>query len=156
MAGFFVRRTHDPEVAVDLVAETFATVVRDRRQFRGTGDDAALAWVYAIARNLLSGWYRRGAIERSAMNKLGIERLAIDDDELERLAELGSLADDRLRVAAHLRDLPDDQRTAVRLRVVDERSYADVARAMGVSQQAARARVSRGLRALAAKVATDG
>jgi predicted DNA-binding protein (UPF0251 family) len=42
-----------------------------------------------------------------------------------------------------------EQRDALRLRVVEERSYAEVALLLGVSEQAARARVSRGLRALA-------
>ena len=45
--------------------------------------------------------------------------------------------------------LIDDQRDALRLRVVEERSYPEVADALGVSEQTARARVSRGLRALA-------
>src|SRR4051794_31370877 len=74
MTGFLVARTHDPELALDLVAETFAMVVRDRRQFRGSDDESAIAWIYAITRNLLAGWYRRGAIELSAMKRIGLER----------------------------------------------------------------------------------
>jgi hypothetical protein len=42
MVTYFARRTYDPEAAVDLVAETFAAIVRDRRQFRGGGEDARL------------------------------------------------------------------------------------------------------------------
>jgi RNA polymerase sigma factor (sigma-70 family) len=144
-----VRRTHDPEIALDLVAETFASVVRDQRQFRGRGDDAARAWVYGIAQNLLSGWYRHGGVERRAMARLGIERPEVGDTELERLVELAGLAQARARVASKLRELGDDQRRAVQLRVVDECSYEEVARTLGVSEQTARARVSRGLRALA-------
>jgi RNA polymerase sigma factor (sigma-70 family) len=153
MTGFFVCRTHDPETALDLVAETFATVVRDRRRFRGSDDEAALAWMYAIARNLLNGWYRRGAVERAAMTKLGIVRPEIGGSEHERLIELAGLVDERARVAEQLGELPERQRVAVHMRVVGERSYEDVARALGISQQAARARVSRGLRTLAAGLA---
>jgi len=40
------------------------------------------------------------------------------------------------------------QRQAVQLRVVEERPYDEVALALGISEQTARARVSRGLRAL--------
>jgi RNA polymerase sigma-70 factor (ECF subfamily) len=40
----------------------------------------------------------------------------------------------------------------VRLRVVDELGYAAIASRLGISEQTARARVSRGLRALAAAV----
>ena len=46
--------------------------------------------------------------------------------------------------------LPEEQRRAVELRVVDEHGYDDVAGVLGVSEQTARARVSRGLRALVA------
>ena len=82
--------------------------------------------------------------------RLGIERPELGEEEYERLVELGGLAEARLRVARELSLLPDDQRLAVELRVVGERSYEEIARALGVSQQAVRARVSRGLRALAA------
>jgi RNA polymerase sigma factor (sigma-70 family) len=152
MAGFLVARTHDPEVALDLVAEAFASVVRDRRQFRGEGDEAAAAWVYGIARNLLSNWYRRGEVERRAVRRLGIERPVIGEAEYERLIELAGLAQMRARISAELRRLPDQQRVAVEMRVLDECSYEELSRALGISEQTARARVSRGLRALAAVI----
>lgn len=150
MTGFLVRRTHDPEVAVDLVAETFASALEDRAQFRGAGDAAAIAWLYAIARNLLNGWYRRGEVEQRAVARLGIERPELGEAEYERLVELGGLHELRERLVAGLDGLPEDQRRAVLLRVVDERSYPETSQALGVTQQVARARVSRGLRALAA------
>lgn len=149
LTGFFVRRTHDPDAAVDLVAETFAMAVRDRGKFRGDPEEAAVAWLYSIAGNLLNGWYRQGFVERRAMSRLGIERPELEDVERERIIELGGLAQERERAAAILRSLPEPQRDAIKLRVIEERSYDEVARALGISQQTARARVSRGLRALA-------
>ena len=44
--------------------------------------------------------------------------------------------------------LPAAQRDAVRLRIVDELSYDDLAARLGITPDNARARVSRGLRAL--------
>ena len=70
---------------------------------------------------------------------------------IERLAEAG---EDGVLTEA-LAALSDDQRAAVRARVLDERSYEAVSRELGVSQQAARARVSRGLRALRRAVTGD-
>jgi RNA polymerase sigma factor (sigma-70 family) len=149
MTAFFARRTYDPEAAVDLLAETFATAFEDRDSFRGNGDEAAIAWVYGIARHQLSGFYRRGSVERRAMAKLGVDRRALTDPEYDRLEELAGLADLRRQVAAALDQLPEEHVQAVRLRVVDELGYDQVAAALGISEQAARARVSRGLRALA-------
>jgi RNA polymerase sigma-70 factor, ECF subfamily len=47
-----------------------------------------------------------------------------------------------------LAELPDDQREAVRLRVLEDVPYQEIARRMKITAQVARARVSRGLRAL--------
>jgi RNA polymerase sigma-70 factor (ECF subfamily) len=55
-----------------------------------------------------------------------------------------------------LEELPGDQREAIRLRVVDERPYDEVAAVLGINEATARARVSRGLRALAASLAEEG
>ena len=52
-------------------------------------------------------------------------------------------------MAEAIASLPAEHRLALRLRVVEERSYAEVAAALSVDEQAARARVSRALRGLA-------
>jgi RNA polymerase sigma factor (sigma-70 family) len=150
MAAFLVRATHDPEVAMDLVGETFATAIRDGRRFRGTTEAEESAWLYAISRHLLTSWYRRGEVEKRAMARLGVERPSIEPEELARLVELGGLAQVRERVARSLQALPTDQREAVERRVVGEWSYEEIAASCQISVEAARARVSRGLRTLAA------
>jgi RNA polymerase sigma-70 factor (ECF subfamily) len=48
-----------------------------------------------------------------------------------------------------IEDLPDRQQDALRLRILDGNSYADVARALSCTEINARQRVSRGLRTLA-------
>lgn len=146
---FFVRRTTDPEVALDLWAETFAQAVRSRRRYRGTTDEEARAWLYAIARGQLTRYYRRGRAEHRALQRLGIERPPADKlVELELIRRTG-LAELRRELAAAVATLGDDTRAAIELRVVRELPYADVARHLAISETAARARVSRGLRALA-------
>jgi RNA polymerase sigma-70 factor (ECF subfamily) len=66
--------------------------------------------------------------------------------ELERRA---GLADMRAALAAALAEPTPAVRVAVEQRIVAERSYAEIARSLGTSEQAVRARVSRGLSALA-------
>ena len=152
LVTFFARRTYDAQIAVELTAETFATAVEDRESFRGSGDDVATAWLYAIARHQLSGWFRHARVERDALERLGMTPPALSDSEYERIDELAGMAQLRADVAAGLDELTDDHRTALRCRIIEERSYEDVAAQLGVSEQVARARVSRGVRALAAKV----
>jgi RNA polymerase sigma-70 factor (ECF subfamily) len=146
--AFFARRVVVADVAIDLMAETFAQAYRDRRQFRGETDGEALAWLFGIARHCLSGYLRRGSAERRALGRLGVERRALHDFELERIEELAGLGEIAGELRSELEGLDVEQREALRLRVVEERSYADVALALGVSEQAARARVSRALREL--------
>lgn len=83
------------------------------------------------------------------MDRLGIQMPHVSEDEQERIVALAGLADLRSRVTTAFDDLTSDHREVLRLRVIDERSYAEVAAALGVAEPAARARVSRALRRLA-------
>jgi RNA polymerase sigma factor (sigma-70 family) len=147
LVAYFARRTFDPLLATELMAETFAAAVADRRTFRG--EDAG-AWLYGIARHQLLQWYRRAGVERRALARLGLDPPGLTDGEYERIEELSGLAELRTQVADLIAALPEEHQLALRLRVVEERGYDEVAAALGVDEQAARARVSRALRGLAA------
>lgn len=154
LLGFFTRRIRDPHLALDLLSETFLAAFEHRDQCRAESEGEAAAWLYRIAANRLAAHRRRGAIERRATERFAAALRAPTAGELsaiERLAE----ADDGGVLTEALAGLSEDQRVAVRARVLDECSYEAVSRELGVSQQAARARVSRGLRALRRAVAGD-
>lgn len=146
--GFLARRTSDPEAAVDILAETFAAAYEGRGEFRGAEDRAERAWLFAIARNQLADHFRAEHAHGRAVARLGIERRELSDSEYERIEELAGTRELRELVADQVERLPPEQQDAVRLRLVRELSYEQVAQQLGISQQAARARVSRGLRAL--------
>lgn len=154
LLGFFTRRTGDPHLALDLLSDTFVAACEHRDQCRADSESEAAAWLYRIAANRLAAHYRRGAIERRATERLAAMLRAPTAQELsvmERLAD----AEEPGPLTAALSSLSADQRAAIRARVLDERSYEAVSRELGVSEQAARARVSRGLRALRRTVAGD-
>ena len=146
---FLTRRTFDAQVALDLTAETLAQAFAGRRSFKGKTNEEEQAWLYAIARRQFARYVRRGQVERRALRKLGIEVPPMGADDEARIVELAGLGDLRAAVAAAMQTLSEDQRTAVELRVVEELPYDEVARRLAISEDAARARVSRGLRALA-------
>lgn len=145
---FFAREVYDPELALDLTAETFAQAFIGRHRFRGKSRAEQAAWLQTIARRQLSRYYRRGRVERKALQRLRVELPRPNRDELERIEELAGLADARAAVRHALSRIGPDQRQALELRVVNELPYPEVARRLGVSEQTARARVSRALRAL--------
>lgn len=64
------------------------------------------------------------------------------------IEQRAGLAGLRELVARELGRLSHEHQRALQLRVVEERSYEDAARELGVSEPTARARVSRGLRRL--------
>jgi RNA polymerase sigma factor (sigma-70 family) len=145
---FLTRRVLDVDTAFDLLSETFATALEQRRKFRGSTAAEEQSWLFAIARSELSRYWRHGRVERSALARLGVPVPALSDPEIERIEELAGIAGLAAQLADAMRTLPEEQRRAVELRIVCECAYDDVAGRLGVSEQTARARVSRGLRAL--------
>jgi RNA polymerase sigma factor (sigma-70 family) len=148
LLAFFSRRTFEPEAAVDLLAETFAVAFADRRQFRGADDEAARAWLYGIARRRLTDFYRRGYAEQRALARLGVDRRPLTDEEYDRIEELAASRQLREAVAGALAGLPAQDREVLQQRVIEERSYHEIAAGFGITEQTARARVSRALRSL--------
>lgn len=148
LLAFVVKRVLDVETAWDLTSESFARAYLKRRSFRGRTDREAAGWLYAIADREILQFHRRERIERQALEKLGIEPPSLTEEEQERVLELAGLEQMRAVIREELRRLGPNHQEAIGLRVLEELSYAEIAERLGVSQQTARARVSRGLRAL--------
>lgn len=145
---FFVRRVFDPEVAVDLTAETFAVALECRTQFRGTSAEQEQGWLFGIAKNLLSTYWRRGHSEQSAVRRLGLERGPLGTEDIEYLHHRAGLDELRARLAETLDAVTPDQAAAITARVLQDRDYADIANEFRTSPDVIRARVSRGLRSM--------
>ncbi len=151
VVGWCMRRTRDPELAADLAAEVFAAVLIAAPRYEPTHVSAA-GWLLGIARNVLGHSVRRGQVDARARQRLGAERIAIEDHDLTLITQL---ADERAGDAGRLLgELPDDERVAVAARVIDEREYREIASSLGCSEMVVRKRVSRGLAKLRAGLAT--
>lgn len=148
--AYSARRVYDPDVALDLTAETFAQAYLSRGRFRGHTDAEAAGWLFRIASRQVARYFRKCAVERRAVTRLGIETVALSDTERDELSELAGLNEARSELRLELQQLSVAQRAALELRVVEELPYREVARRLDISEQAARARVMRGLKALAA------
>jgi len=149
---FFTRRVLDVDVAFDLLSETFAKALERRRQFRGSAPEQEQGWLFSIARSELSHYWRDGHVERSALARMGVPVPGLTDPEIERIEQLAGVGELAAPLADAMAALPEDQRRAVELRVIEECGYSEVALRLGVSEQTARARVSRGLRTLARRL----
>jgi RNA polymerase sigma-70 factor, ECF subfamily len=145
---FFQRRVHDAELATDLMSDTFTAALERREQFRGSSQSELSGWLWAIAQSTLREHERRGDAARRGARRLGRERRALTDRELERIEELASSATLRAAVARNLEQLPPEQRDALRMRVVDGLPYAEIARRLGLTDSGTRTRVTRAIRDL--------
>ena len=145
---YFARRTLDPETAAELTAETFAEAFASRANYRDQGVNG-VAWLYGIARHRLGRFFRSGRVEAAARRKLGMPERDLDHQDYERIEDLIDFAPIREALVEALDTLSEDQRDALRLRVIDGLGYADVAARLKCTEQNARQRVSRGLRKIA-------
>lgn len=145
---YFARRTLDPETAAELTAETFAEAFASRGNYRDTGANG-VAWLYGIARHQLSRFFRAGRVARDARMRLGLPAREVSPEDFERIEDLVDFAPLRAALVEALETLAEDQREALRLRVIDGLSYPEVAARLRCAESAARQRVSRGLRRMA-------
>jgi RNA polymerase sigma-70 factor (ECF subfamily) len=146
---FLTRRTWDGETALELTAETFAIALRSWRRLSALTPEQQRAWLFTVARRLLARYLRRAKVERRALQRLGMQLPEMDHEDLLLIERRAGLPELRRMLERELSRLSDAQQQALRLRILEERSYGEVALALGISEQTARARVSRGLRALA-------
>jgi len=136
LVAYVRRRTIDPVDAQDAVAETFTIAWRRLGELEDT--DAALPWLYGVARRVLAN-QRRGNSRRSDLSmrlrvsepdSAGVEAQLISAEE--RRTVLGGLA--RLRVK--------DQEI-LRLAVWEELPHRDIAGIVGCSESSVAVRLHR-------------
>jgi RNA polymerase sigma factor (sigma-70 family) len=139
---YFMRRVSGAELAMDLTAETFAAALTSRKRHDPARGPAA-AWLFGIARHILSRSVRQGQVEDRARQRLGLDPLVLRP---EAITEVDGLIDSP--ASDFLEHLPSDQRAAVWARVIDEDSYAEIATTLNCSESVIRKRVSRGLATL--------
>ena len=147
LAGHLTRATGDAEAGADLTAETFAAALAARTRYRPERGTPT-TWLYGIAAHKLSDWRRRGYTEDRARRRLGIEPIPLTEGDVRELEFLAGEA----TIVELLEELPREQRAAVRARLVEERNYAEIVGAEGVSEAAIRQRVSRGLAGLRRRI----
>lgn len=143
--AFLGRRAGNPEVAADLLAETFAAALEAVLDPGRELPAEPMAWLMTIARNKLTDSVRRGQVEQVARKRLALEPLTVDDEDLRRIEELIGATDVAVELA---RVLPPEQFEALRARILDEQDYSEIAGALRCSEAVVRKRVSRALQTL--------
>lgn len=139
--GFAQRLVGDAEVAEDMVHETFLSLPKTLRRFRG---DASLrSFLIGVALNHARHYVRAAARRRKAMAKLA--QHVSDGVEGEVVAPSPAQALQQGRLAAHLwralDDLSLDHRAVFVLSELEQHSCAEVAALVGASEGTVRSRL---------------
>jgi RNA polymerase sigma factor (sigma-70 family) len=138
--GYLMRRVRDPELAADLMAETFAAALVVAMDATRRLPDVPSAWLFTIARNLLVDGARRGQVEMDARRRLGLEPLVLDDADLVRITEVAASHDVMAELA---KVVPPAEWDAFRAHVLEDEAYPDIAVRLQCSEALVRKRVSR-------------
>ena len=133
------RRSRSDSDAEDVTQDVFADAARALGSFE-PGDAPPIAWLYAVAQRRLIDRARQHARRQEVSTEAVLELVA------DPPAEYGPQVADALR--AGVERLPELQRQVVLMKVVQGRSFAEVASALDVTEGACRMRFLRGLEQL--------
>lgn len=126
---FHVYNTHDAE---DITQEVFMRAWKAIGSYKNTGVPF-LAWLTAIARNLVADHHRA---KRPLLSLQDTEAfIQTDDPTPEAISESNS---DRDQIRKAVLTLKGDRRQVILMRFIDELSYADIAKALGKNEGAVR------------------
>ncbi|MCX5609127.1 MULTISPECIES: RNA polymerase sigma factor [unclassified Streptomyces] len=144
--GFVTRRVADPHLAADLTADIFLAAMGAAAGYR-PDRGVPIAWLYGIARNILSGHARGVARESGALARLSGRRL-LDDQDVAAIEERIDAQRAFRALADRHAALSEPLRAALDLVVVDGLTPAEAAQVLGVTQATIRVRLHRARRAL--------
>lgn len=135
------RRSRNEPDAEDVTQDVFADAARALGS-RRVGEELPVAWLYAVARRRLIDRARRHARRQEVYGDARLELVA------DPPSEYGTEVSEALRSGIEL--LPELQRQVVVMKLVQGRSFAEIASALGASEGACRMRFLRGLEQLRA------
>jgi RNA polymerase sigma-70 factor, ECF subfamily len=146
--AYFLGRVADPELARDLLQETFLRAWRRLSEIGPLPDARQRAWLFTVARNLAIDSYRASAARRAAEDALrhqaATQETTVAGPHLQ--AELG----ERLaRLDAAIRGLPEDQRVILSMATAGGLTSRQIGEALGVPAGTVRYRLSQARKQLA-------
>lgn len=159
--NFAFRQLRAPQLAEDVVQETFVRVVQNATEFKHEARFST--WVYTITRNLCIDQLRKRALrkhpsldeprrgEESDGPTLGEQTADTRGNaNVERVATGSELKE---RIAAAVDELPDDQREVFLLRELSNLPFKEIAEITGVPENTVKSRMRYALERLQAKLA---
>jgi RNA polymerase sigma factor (sigma-70 family) len=138
---FVARRVADPHLAADLTAEIFIAAIGAAPSYR-SNRGVPEAWLFGIARNVVSAEHRRAGREQRANAKAEGSRL-LEADDIERMEERIDAASRARDLYAAMAVLPEGERAVFELNALDDLTPSEAAAVLGIHPVTARVRLHR-------------
>jgi RNA polymerase sigma-70 factor (ECF subfamily) len=147
--AYFLGRVADPELARDLLQETFLRAWRRLSEIGPLPEGQQRAWLFTVARNLAIDSYRAGAARQAA-------EAALRQDAATRPATVAGphqhaeLGERLAQLDAAIRGLPEDQHVTLSMATVGGLTSREIGEALGEPAGTVRYRLSLARKQLAA------
>ncbi|MCU7651109.1 RNA polymerase sigma factor [Pseudomonas piscis] len=152
LRGYLARRVRDPQLAADLVQESF---LRLAEHTRGAPIDNSQGYLYRTANNLLIDHVRQEA--RRKTEAVPHEVLAEIEDDGAGLEAQAMALQQRMALKQAVAELPERTREIFRLNRIEGMTHAEVARHLDISDSSVQKHLSKALAYVMQRLqSTDG
>ncbi len=142
---FVYSRMRDQDAAEDVTSEVFFKALRAIGRYKPSGHPFS-AWLYQISVNAIADHYRAKKPASNLDDAIGVA------DPQQPLDERVADRADAARVWAAIDSLPEQQRTAITLKLGEDLKLADIGVVMGKSEGAIKLLIHRGMIGLRARL----
>jgi len=129
---FILKRVPDDQTAEDILQDVFLKIHTRIDTLRNT--DKLQAWIYQIARNAITDYYRTHKPIAEAPEEISMPEPLLNEDVIQELAPC---------IRAMIDSLPADSRQALILTEYEDLSQKELAERLGISFSGAKSRVQR-------------
>ena len=143
--SFIYSKVYDRDVTEDVFQDTFIKVIRTLKRGNYNEEGKFLPWVMRIAHNLIIDFFRKN-------NRMPKFKNKGDFDIFSLISDGSSNAEYKLidqQISDHLylllEELPEDQRTVIKMRMYQDMSFKEISENTGVSINTALGRMRYGL-----------
>jgi RNA polymerase sigma-70 factor (ECF subfamily) len=138
---YLAGRCPTPEDVADATAATFLAVLRSASTFDAS-QGSATGWLFSIAAHEAHRQGRAHRRDEGLRARLSGQRL-LSPDDIERVGEMIDAARNAERIARLMESAPSSERSLLGALVIDGNTVAGASRALGISPEAGRVRLSR-------------
>lgn len=149
---FVGRRFDDPHTVADVVGDVFLAVVDSGDAYRSAARNER-AWLFGVARHVVSAEYRRKH-RAEVLNSRVAGRRLLDSDDIARVEDRLVAENDGRAMIEAMTGLSQRQRAVLELVAVDQLTVTEAAAALNITSVTARVTLHRARTALRSVVGT--